>query len=175
MDVGGEGGGPIDGLFTTALATDIRRSITGLRIKDFWRGGFWRRDAEERTRRTAPRVQSAVNRHGGKRADKLVGIDIQALRSRDRNWGVSKARVRSVSRRLGYRLTEVAAYFGRDMATVASLLSPLSDRMQSDGKQRREFGQADEDSRFVKDPQDFDPQDFPSAKIIFWATIITTI
>jgi REP element-mobilizing transposase RayT len=78
----------------------------------------------------------------GRELAKLVGIEIQALRSRDRSWAVSKARTITayvLSRRLGYRLTEVAAYFGRDMATVASLLSRLSDRMQSDEKQRREL------------------------------------
>jgi hypothetical protein len=41
------------------------------------------------------------------------------------------------SRRLGYRLSEVAAYFDRDMATVATLLARPIDRMQSDEKQRR--------------------------------------
>jgi hypothetical protein len=39
--------------------------------------------------------------------------------------------------RLGYRLSGVAAYFDRDTATVATLLARLSDRMQSDEKQRR--------------------------------------
>ncbi len=42
-------------------------------------------------------------------------------------------------RRLGYRLSEVAAYFGRDTATLATLLARLSDRMGSDEKQRREL------------------------------------
>jgi hypothetical protein len=42
-------------------------------------------------------------------------------------------------RGLGYRQSEVAAYFGRDTATLAALLARLSDRMQSDEKQKREL------------------------------------
>jgi hypothetical protein len=48
--------------------------------------------------------------------------------------------------RLGYRLSDVAAYFARDIATVATLLARLSDRMQSDEKQRRDLDKAYEDS-----------------------------
>jgi chromosomal replication initiation ATPase DnaA len=73
---------------------------------------------------------------------KLLGIEIQALRSPDRSWAVSKTRTLSayvLIRRLGYRLSEVAAYFGRDTATLATLLARLSDRMGSDEKQRREL------------------------------------
>lgn len=73
---------------------------------------------------------------------KLVGIEIPALRSSDRSWGVSKARTITayvLVRRLGYRLSDVAAYFGRDIATIATLLARLSDRMQSDETQRREL------------------------------------
>jgi putative transposase len=73
---------------------------------------------------------------------KLVGIEIQALRSPDRSWAVSKARTITayvLSRRLSYRLSEVSAYFGRDMATVATLLARLSERMQSDETQRRKL------------------------------------
>jgi DNA-directed RNA polymerase specialized sigma24 family protein len=47
-------------------------------------------------------------------------------------------------RRLGYALSEVAAYFGRDVATVATLLARMGERMQSDEKQMREI------SRFLK-------------------------
>jgi len=62
---------------------------------------------------------------------KLVGVEIKALRSSDRSWAVSKARTITayvLVRRLGYRLSDVAAYFGRDIATVATLLARLSDR-----------------------------------------------
>ena len=44
-------------------------------------------------------------------------------------------------RRLGYRLSDVATYFGRDIATVATLLARLSDRMQANDKVRREIDQ----------------------------------
>jgi len=72
---------------------------------------------------------------------KLLDVEIQTLRSRDRSWVVSQARTTAayvLVRRLGYRLIDVAAYFGRDMATVATLLARLSDRMQSDEKRMRE-------------------------------------
>jgi putative transposase len=73
---------------------------------------------------------------------KLLKVEVPALRSPDRSWAVSKARTIAayvLVRRLGYRPSEVAAYFGRDMATVATLLARLSDRMQRDEKQRREL------------------------------------
>jgi chromosomal replication initiation ATPase DnaA len=72
---------------------------------------------------------------------KLLKIEVQALRSPDRGWAVSKARTIAAHvlvRRLGYRLTEVAAYFGRDIATLATLVARLSDRMQANDKARRE-------------------------------------
>ncbi len=73
---------------------------------------------------------------------KLLKIDVQALRSRDRGWAISKARTIAayvLVRRLGYRLSDVAAYFGRDMATLATLLARLSDRMQANDTARREI------------------------------------
>ena len=57
---------------------------------------------------------------------KLIGIETEALRSPDRSWGVSKARTITayiLVHRLGYRLSDVAAYFARDIATVATLLA----------------------------------------------------
>ncbi|HEU4770741.1 MAG TPA: hypothetical protein VFS68_01170, partial [Candidatus Udaeobacter sp.] len=41
-------------------------------------------------------------------------------------------------RRLGYRLCDVAAYFDRDTATLATLLARLSDRLQGNDTARRE-------------------------------------
>jgi REP-associated tyrosine transposase len=73
---------------------------------------------------------------------KLIGIENQALRSTDRSWAVSKARTITayiLVHRLGYRLSDVAAYFARDIVTVATLLARLSDRMQSDENQRRDL------------------------------------
>jgi putative transposase len=78
---------------------------------------------------------------------KLLGTEVQALRSPDRSWPISKARTMIayiLVRRLGYALNDVAAYFGRDVATVATLLARMGERMQSDEKQMREIG------RFLK-------------------------
>ena len=73
---------------------------------------------------------------------KLLKVDVQALRSPDRGWAISKARTIAayvLVRRLGYRLSDVAAYFGRDMATLATLLARLSDRVQANDTVRREI------------------------------------
>ncbi len=78
---------------------------------------------------------------------KLLKIDVQALRSRDRGWAISKARTIAayvLVRRLGYRLSDVAAYFGRDMATLATLLARLSDRVQANDTARREIERLNE-------------------------------
>ena len=75
---------------------------------------------------------------------KLLKIDVQALCSPDRGWAISKARTIAayvLVRRLGYRLSDVAAYFGRDMATLATLLARLSDRVQANDTARREVDQ----------------------------------
>ena len=72
---------------------------------------------------------------------KLLNVDVQALRSPDRGWAISKARTIAayvLVRRLGYRLSDVAAYLGRDMATVATLLARLSDRVQANDTVRRQ-------------------------------------
>jgi transposase len=68
---------------------------------------------------------------------KELGVSVDALRSRERGWVISKARTMIaylMARRLGYELKEVASYLHRDMATVGTLVSRLYDRMQSDGE-----------------------------------------
>jgi putative transposase len=73
---------------------------------------------------------------------KLLEIEVPALRSPDRSWAISKARTIAayvLVRRLGYRLNDVAAYFGRDVASVATLLARLNERMQADDKTRRDI------------------------------------
>ena len=75
---------------------------------------------------------------------KLLKIDVQALCSPDQGWAISKARTIAayvLVRRLGYRLSDVATYFGRDMATLATVLARLSDRMQANDTARREVDQ----------------------------------
>ena len=64
-------------------------------------------------------------------------ISPQILMSPDRGWEISRARATvayTLVRRLGYRVSEVAAYMGRDVATVSSLISRLSNRMESQGQ-----------------------------------------
>ena len=64
-----------------------------------------------------------------------VHIDPEVLRGPDRGWEVSKGRTLVayvLVRRLGFGVSAVAAYIRRDAATVSSLLSRLSDRMQTD-------------------------------------------
>ncbi len=78
---------------------------------------------------------------------KLLKIEVRSLRSPDRGWAISKARTIAayvLVRRLGYRLSDVAAYFGRDMATLATLLARLSDRMQANDTARREIERLNE-------------------------------
>jgi putative transposase len=70
-----------------------------------------------------------------RRLAKELGVSVDAVRSRERGWVISKARTTIayvLARRLGYALKEVASYLHRDMATVGTLVSRLYDRMQSD-------------------------------------------
>jgi putative transposase len=56
---------------------------------------------------------------------KLLKIEVRSLRSPDRGWAISKVRTITayvLVRRLGYRLSDVATYLGRDIATLATLL-----------------------------------------------------
>lgn len=72
-----------------------------------------------------------------KQLGKELGVSVEALRSRERSWEISRARTviaYVLARRLGYGLKEVASYFQRDMATVGTLLSRLYDRMQPGGE-----------------------------------------
>ena len=74
---------------------------------------------------------------------KLLKIEVP-LRSPDRGWAISKARTIAayvLVRRLGYRLSDVAAYFARDIVTLATLFARLGDRMQANDKARREVDQ----------------------------------
>ncbi|MBI2363699.1 MAG: transposase [Deltaproteobacteria bacterium] len=71
-----------------------------------------------------------------------VGTESNTLKSADRSWTVSKARTMIayvLVRRQGYALSEVARYFGRDAATVGTLIGRLSERMAEDEQIRREI------------------------------------
>jgi putative transposase len=68
-----------------------------------------------------------------------LNVGISELRGPSRSWILSKARTiieYVLARRLGYTLKEVAAYFGRDIATVATLLGRLEERMAQDQELR---------------------------------------
>jgi hypothetical protein len=60
-----------------------------------------------------------------------MGVAAEALRGRDRSWQVSRARalaLYTLVRRLRYRRSEVARAFGRDVATISTLISRFSRR-----------------------------------------------
>jgi putative transposase len=93
-------------------------------------------------RRTRRSIETAA-----RELAKLLKVEVQALCSPDRGWAISKARTIAayvLVRRLGYRLSDVAAYFGRDIATLATLLARLSDRMQANDTARREIERLNE-------------------------------
>ena len=69
-------------------------------------------------------------------------VDPQVLRGPDRSWKVSKIRIVLVYvliRRLGFGVSEVAAYLKRDPTTLTSLVSRLSNRTQSERALREEI------------------------------------
>ncbi len=71
-----------------------------------------------------------------------LGIGGGELKSADRSWAVSRARTMIgyvLVRRAGYRLGEVAKYFGRDPATVGTLLGRLAARIDEEEEVRREI------------------------------------
>jgi chromosomal replication initiation ATPase DnaA len=74
-----------------------------------------------------------------KKLGKFLRVKLSRLRGSERSWEVSKARTQAayvLVRRLGYRLSDVAAYFGRDAATVASLLARLGAKVQTEAKEK---------------------------------------
>jgi hypothetical protein len=66
---------------------------------------------------------------------KQLKRDPAALRGPDRGWELSRARTLAayiLVRRLGFGVSEVAAYMGRDQTTMSSLISRFSERIQSE-------------------------------------------
>ena len=77
-----------------------------------------------------------------KELSERLGIESKVLRGPDRSWAVSKSRTLIayvLVRRVGYGLGEVAAYLGRDMATVGTLVARFYKRMQLDRKLLRQI------------------------------------
>ena len=77
-----------------------------------------------------------------KKLVKHLDIDLSVLRGADRSWVVSKARKRVgyvLARRAGYRLKDVAAYLGRDTATLATQLARMNNDMAGDLEEKREI------------------------------------
>jgi chromosomal replication initiation ATPase DnaA len=70
-----------------------------------------------------------------------LGINQEILQATDRSWRILKARAMvgyALVQRFGYGLVEVATCLGRDIATVSSLISRLTSRMEADRDLRRE-------------------------------------
>jgi REP element-mobilizing transposase RayT len=66
----------------------------------------------------------------------------EVLAGADRGWEASKKRAMVayiVVRHLGYRLTDVVPYLGRDLATLSSLIFRLSERIKVEEKTRKEI------------------------------------
>ena len=98
--------------------------------------GFGDKIQEKQGKGQEPLVRRSIGSVVNEMAQELE-VRLQSLRSPDRGWAVSKARTMIayvLTRHLGYKLGEVAAYLGRDMATVGTLVSRLSERMESDGQ-----------------------------------------
>jgi len=90
-------------------------------------------EAEPRTKQRKP-LEVIVKKLGQE-----LKVGTTELVSSDRSWGVSKARTmiaHVLVRRQGYGLGEVARYFGRDTATIGTLVGRLVERMETDGELR---------------------------------------
>jgi putative transposase len=77
-----------------------------------------------------------------KKLVKRLDIDLSVLRGADRSWVVSKARKQVgyvLVRRAGYRLKDVAAYLGRDAATLATQFARMNNELESDVQMKREI------------------------------------
>src|SRR5258708_6154840 len=71
-----------------------------------------------------------------------LNVGIPELRGPSRSWVLSKTRTMIeyvLVQRLGYTLKEVASYFGRDIAAVATLLGRMEERMAQDEELREKI------------------------------------
>jgi REP-associated tyrosine transposase len=84
--------------------------------------------SEEDDERPKPRRKADIDATARK-LSKFLKVEIFRLKGTDRGWEVSKARTQIayiLVRRVGYRLSDVAEYFARDIATVGTLLARLN-------------------------------------------------
>jgi len=71
-----------------------------------------------------------------------IGTDVAELRSADRSWAVSQQRTKAaylLIRRGGYRLSDVAAAFRRDPATLSTLVTRFAVRLSEEPAMQREM------------------------------------
>jgi hypothetical protein len=81
------------------------------------------------TRLALPPVALAIEELAGQ-----VAVPLEVLRGADRDWRISRARAAVLYvlvRRLGYRPSEVAPAFGRDVASISTLIWRFSERPES--------------------------------------------
>jgi chromosomal replication initiation ATPase DnaA len=88
-----------------------------------------------------PKAKSRIDR-GARNLGNYLDIEVSVLRGADRSGAVSKARKQVayvLVPRMGYRLKDVAGYLGRDAATIATMLSRMNERLESDIQEKREI------------------------------------
>ena len=94
------------------------------------------REPEQRSKTGKRRsIEAVVKGLAGK-----LNLGISELRGPSRSWALSKTRTMIayvLARQLGYTLKEVATYFRRDIATVATLLGRMEGRMAQDEELRK--------------------------------------
>lgn len=96
------------------------------------------RQLKEASRSRAKRSLGEVIRELASR----LKTEPQVLAGAGRGWGTSKKRAMVayiLVRHLGYRLTDVVPYLGRDMATLSSLIFRFSERKKVEEETRKEI------------------------------------
>jgi putative transposase len=103
--------------------------------------GFGEKMTKEAERVNVSKARRSLSEVIKEVADKL-NIGLEILAGPDRSWAISKQRALIaylLVRRLGYRLTDVARYLGRDTATVSSLLLRFAEKMKVEEKSKKEI------------------------------------
>jgi REP element-mobilizing transposase RayT len=103
--------------------------------------GFGERITKEAERVSVPSAKRSLSELIKGVANRL-NIEPETLAGPDRGWAISRQRAvvgYLLVRRLGYRLTDVARYLGRDTATLSSLIFRFSERMKVEEKSKKEI------------------------------------